>query len=504
MDTRLVDPRTERVGAIEEMLPRRHKHGMASSTTLNATNLETLGAAHLAELLIEISKGNAAAQRRLRLALAGNAGVAEAGRAVLKRLVSISRATTWLDSPKIRPLVADLEAQQRVILDLIAPSDPLEALELIWRMVSGAERVYARSADGSGRLAAVFHAAARHLGPLAQRADIHIDDLAGRAFRALSTDEYGAWDELIPILAPPLGRSGLIQIRDLMLAWQAEPVVTQTAHERRVIGWASSGPIHADEIASRHRRHTVAFVIQQIADALGDIDGYIEQIDKRARKVPAVAVAIARRLLDAGRLEEALGALDAVEPKLREQAPMEWDEIRVEVLEARGQSEEAQSFRWQRFLTTLNAVHLRAYLRKLPEFDDLEAEEKALSHVLAFKDVHQALAFLVAWPDLRRASELVLGHVQALNGDLYEVLSPTADALVDRYPLAATLLHRTMIGFTLRMGRSSRYKYAARQLLDCRESAARMTEYGGASSHADFEQGLSGLRTVAKPGFGKR
>ncbi|UZO94523.1 Hypothetical protein RMP42_05920 (plasmid) [Roseomonas mucosa] len=41
---------------------------MAQSKTLNAANLEALGAARLAELLMAISKGNAAAQRQLRLA----------------------------------------------------------------------------------------------------------------------------------------------------------------------------------------------------------------------------------------------------------------------------------------------------------------------------------------------------------------------------------------------------------------------------------------------------
>jgi hypothetical protein len=46
-------------------------HGMSSKKTLNAKNLEALGAARLAELLIEISSGNAAAKRRLRLELAG-------------------------------------------------------------------------------------------------------------------------------------------------------------------------------------------------------------------------------------------------------------------------------------------------------------------------------------------------------------------------------------------------------------------------------------------------
>lgn len=45
---------------------------MASRKTLNARNLETLGAPRLAALLMEISKGDAAAKRRLRMELAGN------------------------------------------------------------------------------------------------------------------------------------------------------------------------------------------------------------------------------------------------------------------------------------------------------------------------------------------------------------------------------------------------------------------------------------------------
>jgi hypothetical protein len=44
---------------------------MVSKTTLNAKNLETLGARRLAELLIDISTGSAAAKRKLRLELAG-------------------------------------------------------------------------------------------------------------------------------------------------------------------------------------------------------------------------------------------------------------------------------------------------------------------------------------------------------------------------------------------------------------------------------------------------
>ena len=463
---------------------------MTPGRTLNAANLEALGVARLAELLLEISRGNAAAQRRLRLALAGGAGVSETSRAIAKRLAGIGRAKTWLDWQKMKPFLAELDAQHRAVLDVVAPSDPREAFELLWRLVGCAEGVFARSDDGSGRLSAAFRAAARDLGPLAQRADLPLEDLAGRAVRALAADKYGVWDELIPILAPQLGTAGLTVVRDAVQAWRAEPVATPPGGNRRVIGWSSSGPIHADEIEASHRRHTASFVLQQVADGLGDVDGFIKQFDKRARGTPAVAAGIATRLLTAGRLQEALAALDAIDVTRRESASAEWEQARIDVLEALGRAEEAQDFRWERFAATLNLTHLRAYLRKLPDFDDVEAEQRAMAHALAFEDIHQALAFLIAWPDVRRASELVLGRARALDGDLYELLSPAAEALVARHPLAATLLRRAMIDFTLGAARSSRYKHAARHLRDCRDEAARVEDFGSVPDHPTYERTL--------------
>ena len=437
---------------------------MASPRTLNAANLQALGTARLADLLMEISTGNAAAQRRLRLALAGTAGTAEVVRAVTRRLGSIGSARTWLDWRKIKPFLVDLEAQRRATLDVVAPSDPREAFELLWRLVGCAEGVLARSDDGSGLLLAAFQAAAEDLGPLAQKAGLPFEDLAGRTVRALMTGKHGAWTGIVPILAPQLGRPGLAIVADEMRAWKATP--------------------------SGGGEHRVGLVLQQVADALGDVDGFIEQFDARTRRTPLVAAAIARRLVDAGRHAEAWDALERVEPGQRGRAPAEWDEARVAVLHALGRDDEAQAFRWARFTETLNAAHLRAYLKTLPDFDDVEAEQRAIAHALAFPDVHQALAFLLAWPELRAASQLVLGRARALNGDLYELLSAAAEALDTRHPLAATVLRRAMIGFTLSHARSSRYKHAARHLVDCRAAAVRVEDFGSVPDHATYERAL--------------
>jgi hypothetical protein len=59
---------------------------MASKSTLSTENLEQLGTARLAELLMEISHDNAATQRFLRLALAEAANPEENGPLVRKKV----------------------------------------------------------------------------------------------------------------------------------------------------------------------------------------------------------------------------------------------------------------------------------------------------------------------------------------------------------------------------------------------------------------------------------
>ncbi len=73
---------------------------MASKKALNAKNLEKLGAARLAKLLIEISAGDAVGKRRLRLELAGAAGPVEVAHEIRKRLTTIGRARSLIDSEK--------------------------------------------------------------------------------------------------------------------------------------------------------------------------------------------------------------------------------------------------------------------------------------------------------------------------------------------------------------------------------------------------------------------
>jgi hypothetical protein len=261
------------------------------------------------------------------------------------------------------------------------------------------------------------------------------------------------------------------------------PPKRPTDRKRKVIGWGTGGPLFADEIAERRRESIIRLALQEIADAQGDVDAFIAQESQKSRAVPRVASEIARRLLNAGRLKEAWTAINAIDEGRCGWIPFEWEEVRLAVMEALGRNADAQRFRWQCFERGLNSDHLRAFLKRLPDFDDLEAEERAMSHALKFPEMHEALAFLVSWPALDKAAALVSERTAELDGNHYEILSPAADALAAKHPLAATLLLRAMIDFALKENRVKRYRHAARHLMECAGLANTIDDFGGVEAH---------------------
>jgi hypothetical protein len=468
---------------------------MAGKATLNATNLAALGPERLAELLIEISGGNAVAKRRLRLELAGARNPSELGKEVRKRLTVIARSRSVVDWQGIRSLVNDLDAQRRAIVKTVARADLEEALDLLWRFMALASSVFERCDDSSsGKVISVFREACRDIGEVAPKIKADPATLADRAFDGLIANDYDQFDELIRMLAPALGQTGLEHLKRRMIELSKRPVKKPAEKERVTIGWSSSGPIYADEIAERTRVSTVRLALTEIADALGDVDFFIEQYDEVARKVPKIAAEIARRLLSAGRADEAWWTIEASKDRRRGSSwdwpDFEWEDARIDILDALGRAEDAQAARWECFERSLSARHLRAYLKRLPDFDDIAAEKRALDYAQRSRNRLQALSFLVSWPALDRAASLVLQDPGQLDGDHYEILTPAADALRGEYPLAATIVSRAMIDFSLSNGRTSRYRHAARHLLDCSNLSSAITDFGSLEPHEAYEARL--------------
>jgi hypothetical protein len=246
-----------------------------------------------------------------------------------------------------------------------------------------------------------------------------------------------------------------------------------------------------------------------------DVDAYIALVPPEERRMPHQGAEIGRRLLAAGRAAEALAALERARPKRRAAkaarddddlyliglaADDAWEEAYIAALEATGRKEEAQGLRWAAFEERLSADRLRAYLKRLPGFDDVEAEERAMKHALGFRSFSTALDFFTGWPDQARAAQLVLARASEIDGNLYHLLDPAARLIEGKHPLAATLLRRAMIEDTLDGAKSTRYKHAARHLLECRSLLAGIQDFGTFETHEAFVGRLR-ARHGRKTGF---
>lgn len=465
---------------------------MASKKTLNAKNLEALGAERLAQLLIDLSTGNAEAKRQLRLELAGALSPADAAKEVRKRLSTIQRSNTFVNWENRHKLVKDLQTQCNAITNIVGKHDPKTALELLWRFCELADSIFARCDDSSGTVIGIFHDAVEDLIATAAKANVPTTDLANNTFNALCDNGYGQYDPLLRGLAPVLGTAGLEHIKARMIELKEALTAPSDASDTVVVPFSSSSAATYDhESRTFGINLTVKSTLTEIADLLGDLEGFTAQFTEEQRKAPQTAARIAQRFLEADDPEKALEFLDGADIDSARQFTWinqleEWTDTRINALQQLDRLEEAQGMRWQYYTETLSVPHLRDYLDKLPEFEDVEAELKAIDYAFCVENVHSALAFLVNWKALGKAKELVLGRYEELDGDLYQILTPCAEELCAKSPLAASLILRRMIDFSLEYGLSSRYKHCARHFMECKGLAAVINDFQGHETHETF------------------
>jgi Family of unknown function (DUF6880) len=260
-------------------------------------------------------------------------------------------------------------------------------------------------------------------------------------------------------------------------------------------------PADPNSATGRLGQWKLIHALVDIADAEGDVNAYCAAQQRLGPRVRDDA-GMARRLLDAGRAADAHAVIEAAEPNPAKGATGLAD-LRIAALTALGRHDEAQGLRWTEFTRGLREEPLRDLLKRLADFADVAREEEALAFAAAYPDPHRALESLTAWPDLRRAAAVVHERLAAIDGNAYWSLAPAAEQLEGKEPLAAILLYRKMIDFTLDRARSSRYGHAARHLRSRAWLARQVGEWRGHAPHADYVIALR-HRHDRKVGFWNR
>ena len=457
---------------------------------LNKKNLEALGANVLAELLMEAVKGDAARQRRVRMALSSEQSPKEAAADIRKRMVQIRRAKSWISARTQRSLAKELSGLIAMIDARIAPEDADLGFDLLWSLLQLAPFIHARTDDSNGTIGGVMNTAMEAIQTLAPRLDRNPQSLADQVFEALQDNGYGEFDGVIAALSDALGEPGLIALKARAEAAMEAPV---RPDDTEVFGLYASTERRL-EIAKDRRDRTLRMILSDVADARGDVDAWLTQYSAEQLTYHTIAPDAARRLLQAGRAEDALRIMEncirVMERKDSWFDTPEVDSAHFACLETLGREDDLRRAMWARFENRLCAETLRRYRSRLPDFEDDEALIDAQTRVRQHPDLLRGLIFCLGWPDPKLASDLVLSRHEELDGNAYELLTPAADLLEAEHPLAAVLVWRSMITFALQNNRAKRYRHAARHLASCAQADMAITDYGEVQSHEAFVESL--------------
>jgi tetratricopeptide (TPR) repeat protein len=452
---------------------------MPGKRKITIETLTELGAHKLAELLIAEAAGNTQLKQAIDLALSSKEGPTALGAAVRNQLAGFAKSHSMPSYERGREIIVELDGLRTMIVENIGAENPRLAFELLWELIELHPSILELVDDSSGRVGDLFTTACYDLGPLAERASINPDELAALVLQKITNNHYGIYDGLIKNLDVALGQHGRAKLQGLLLQWRQQYLTNDKV---------------AANAAGRHdfTLGGLSLALRDIAEIDGDTDAFIDTYQDRDLTNPHFASEIALQLLRAGRAEEALSYLDRAQPLERNRhfGQLKWTDARIAALEALKRTDEAQALRLAFFQVHLSLPHLREYLRRLPDFEDFEAEQRALDHVVGDANVHAALSFLVEWPAHERAAQLVLSRNKEIDGDRYELLDPAASLIEGKYPLAAVLLRRALIEVTLRKARATRYKHAARHVREIDSLNTQIRDYENFETHDQFMERL--------------
>jgi hypothetical protein len=354
----------------------RRSSGVRKKVT--AETLVGLGTERLAEILADVAETRVDLKRRLRMELAAQEGPGPLAVEIDKRLTAFETSRgkiTWRAGPAF---IRDLDALRDLVVARLAPLDVSAAIDRLWRFMDTASPSSRRYRERNGEMEGVYGRAAADLGGLLS------SQPAGPAAAALVESlarNPTSWKAWLPGLLEQAPRA------------VAEDALRFMAERRGAVpGWIT--------------------LIRSLADAAGDLGAFRATYGADALKTPLVAVELARRYLAADDVEAAGDALRAAAPApaARGRTPkpdFAWETLWIDYLDRAGRADEAQAVRWASFERTLSAERARAFVGRLDDFDDVEAEARAFEVAVKAPAFQQGLAFLMDWPALGEASRMI-------------------------------------------------------------------------------------------------
>jgi len=483
------------------------KKRVARKPVINEDALAKLGVAKLARLIVDEAGRNPTFRKLVTATLAAAKGPEAVAVIIDKRLASLERTKGFVDWPKAKEFAADLANTVAIIASEIDGVDADGAVDHLVRFLMTSKQVLNRIDDSSGRIQSIYGDAASALAELAAKVgEDRRPSLSDRFHELAVSDEYDFFSEIMPKIVAVLPRAAVD-------SWDAKL-------EKEI---RSLGPISKEDRDWERQIKTNRLIgmRQAIADHHKDVDAFISL--ERSRSAHRIdRMAIAERLLDAGRFGEALEsarqtghgaqvssshAEGLARIGVADDSDLDRMRLEVGILQAMGDEAAAQALRWRAFETTLDAGLLRDHIAHLADFEEFDVLDRAFAHASSFALKYSALVFLLKWPRLELAARLVLDRREQWEGRHYGLLVPAAEMLEPDHPTEATILYRALLDDILDRARSPAYGYGARYLAKLDALAPHVDAAVGIETHERYREALMkkhgrkwGFWSLVKPG----
>lgn len=464
---------------------------MARKPALNEDALAKLGVAKLSKLIIDEAGRNPTFRKLVSATLAAAKGPEAVAVVVDKRLASLERTKGFVDWGKAKEFATDLANTVGFIVSEIGGVDADGALDRLVRFLMTAKQVLNRIDDSSGRIQSVYgDAASAMLELVAKVGEDRRASLPDRFHELTVSDEYDFFSEIMPQIVAVLPPTAID-------CWDARL-------EKEI---RSLGPIDEEERGWERqiKANRIIGLRQAIADQRKDVDAFIGL--ERSRSEHRIdRMAIAERLLDAGRFEEALESVrqagqgpkgrsshaeDLARIGVADDSDLERTRLEVRILHAMGDEVAAQAHRWRAFEATLDVGLLRDHIAHLGDFEEFDVLDRAFAYASGSALKYSALGFFLKWPRFDLAARLVLDRRDQWEGRYYNILLPAAEMLEPDHPTEATILYRALLDDILDRARSPAYGYGARYLAKLDALAPHVDGAAGIETHEHYRDALT-------------
>jgi len=391
-----------------------------------------------------------------------------------KQISSFRRSKRFVPRHQAYEVIYKLEQIMRVIAQDILPQNAEIAIDLIQRVFTLDQSLIERIDDSDGHLSDFYRELSSLWGQAwLERPEREVEQLASRICELLRHNHNGLRDHLIEASAKALGEQGLHALQYQIQA-------------------------HSESFS----HFELSSMKEAIADALDDVDQYIQIIRQRSAINQITVCEIAQRLIHHQRGEEAIDWLlhqpndislpdhpDQFDPERIKRCYEKRRNSLIQAYELTQRYELAQQLRWLLFQQTLAVPFYEGLINNQDEQQAARIRQQAFHYAYEHDQgsLMSRLHFLQEIQAWDAVNELIQKHHDALEGDIYPFYRPLSQTLAHQgYYLAACLIRRRLVEANLAHTQSKYYKYAVSDLKYSQIYADEVSDWHSFITHAQF------------------